>query len=246
MEHPPEPLRREVSTYLSWAAGAESDRAVAARTFHLTSAYEPTDFAALSDRLATADATGSFSILARDLDEQAEAVAELAADGHEIALHGLRHTTFGDVDYDVAHDEIATALDTLEDAAGVRPRGFHVPFMDASSGAVRAAAELDLEWVLGQPTDEPPAELTILDPVAPWDTRLLEEGHDPPAAFDRLDRPPGADEAFLMHPNVQAFYDGDPAFDAWLDSRSPATVDESLSGDGEPLVLDCVRPMRVA
>ncbi|MFB6309611.1 MAG: polysaccharide deacetylase family protein [Salinirussus sp.] len=245
METPPEPLRREVSTYLSWAADAEGERAIAARTFHLTAAYEPADFAALSDRLSAADATGSFSILARDLDEQAEAVADLAADGHEIALHGLRHATYSGVDYDDAHDELSTAMDAIEDATGIQPEGFHVPFMGASAGTVRAADELGIEWLLGRPDGGTSHDLTVLDPVAPWDTRLLEDGQEPAAAFERLNRPPGTDEAFLMHPNVQEFYDGSAAFDDWLASRSPGAVIDALSGTDEPLVLDCVRPLRV-
>jgi peptidoglycan/xylan/chitin deacetylase (PgdA/CDA1 family) len=240
-----DPLRREVKTFLSFVAGADSERALDARTFHVTATYDERDFAALSERLADAGATGSFSMLARDLDVQAEAVAALADDGHEIALHGLRHTTFGGVDYDAAHDELATALSRFEDAAGVRPSGFHVPFMETSEGTVRAAADLGIEWLLGRP-ETTSGDLTVVEPVAPWDTRLLEGGDALADAFETLDVSPADDEVFLMHPNLQAHYGATDAFVAWLDSRSPVSVAEALDTGGEGVVFDCVKPIRVA
>ncbi len=245
MDPVPDPLRREVRTFLSFVAGADSERALDARTFHVTATYDDGDFTSLAGRLADASATGSFSILARDLDVQADAVAALADKGHEIALHGLRHTTFAGVDYDVAHDELSTALSRFEDRADITPTGFHVPFMETSEGTVRAAAELGIEWLLGRP-ESTNGDLTILEPVTPWDTRLLEGGDTPEEALATLDAPPGDDEVFLMHPNLQAFYGAGDAFDRWLDSRSPVTIADALESGGEGVVLDCVKPIRVA
>jgi hypothetical protein len=244
MDPDPAALRREVRTFLEFVSRADSARTLDARAFHVTSTYETADFGALSTRLADAGATGSVSILARDLDHQAEAVAALADDGHEIALHGLRHTSFEAVDYDTAHAELSTALSRFEDAAGVRPDGFHVPFMGTSVGTVRAAADLGLSWLLGRPEVAAP-DLTVVEPVDPWDFRLFEDGLAPAEAFDRLDGPPAGDEVFLAHPNLYPFYGATDAFEAWLASRSPVSVAEAVGSGGEGLVLDCLAPIRV-
>ena len=244
MEPVSEAARREMHTFLSFVSGAENERAIAARTFHVTATYDESDFAALADRLAAADATGSFSILARDLDDLGGTVAALDEAGHEVVLHGLRHTSFGDVDYDTAHDELSRALDRFEDTAGVRPTGFHVPFMETSAGTLRAADELGIDWLLGRTEADVPAGLTRLDPVAPWDTRLLEGGTDPDDAFEQLAGAPATDEVFLMHPNLHEYYGANAAFDAWLDDRSPTTVAAAIKGNGAGVVLDCVKPIR--
>jgi hypothetical protein len=237
-------LWREMRTFLEFVSRADSPRTLDARTHHVTAPYRTVDFNELSARLTDAGATGSVSILARDLDSQAEAVAALAADGHEIVLHGLRHTTFESVDYETAHAELSTALSQFEDVAGLTPSGFHVPFMDMSEGTVRAATELGLSWVLGRPEVAVP-ELTVVEPVEPWDFHLFENGEAPEDAFDRLDEPPAAGEVFLMHPNLHPFYGATDAFETWLKSRAPVSVDQAITSGDEALVLDCLAPIRV-
>jgi len=245
MDPVPEAKRREVKTFLSFVSGADSERAVDARTFHITATYDTGDFAALSEGLLDAGATGSFSMLARDLDVQAEAVETLADDGHEITLHGYRHTSFGDAPYETAHEELSAALDAFDDATGVRPTGFHVAFMDVSEGTLRAAAELDIEWLLGRPEDTVPDGLTTVQPVSPWDTRLLEGGESSEATFERLGDDAEDGAVFLCHPNLHEYYGASDAFDGWVADHRPAAVAEMLADGGVGMVVDCVKPIRV-
>lgn len=245
MDPVPEAMRREVETFLSFVAGAETDEAVAARTFHITATYGADDYAGLADRLDAAGATGSFSVLARDLDFLGDAVAALDDAGHEIVLHGKRHTSFGEVDYETARDELAAALDAFEDAADVRPTGFHVPFMDTSAGTIRAASELGIEWVLGRTDADPPDELVLHEPIAPWDSRLLEGGTAPAAAFEELAGRADEDAPYLLHPNLQEYHGASEAFDAFLETVGPVTVALALDGGGAGMVIDCAKPIRV-
>lgn len=247
MEPVPEAKRREVNTFLSFVADAETDRAIDARTFHVTAAYTEGDFRALSDRLIDRGIRASFSFLARDLDELAGAMRALHDAGHELVLHGYRHTSFGSVPYDIAHDELSTAIEAFEDTINTRPTGLHVAFMDASEGTLRAAADVGIEWVLGRCAGRVPNGVTLVSPVSPWDTRLLEAGTEPAAVFEQLGQGRDDDEGvFLCHPNLHEYYDAQRAFDTWLDSTKLAPVATAHSDTGTGLVLDCVRPLRVA
>lgn len=245
MEPVPEALRREVNTFLSFVANAESARAIDARTFHVTASYAEDDFIALAKRLEAHDVRASFSFLARDLDELGGAVEAVHAAGHEIVVHGYRHTSFGDVPYTIAHEELSQAIGAFEETIGTAPSGLHVAFMDTSAGSLRAARELGIEWVLGRTTATVPDEITMVAPVAPWDTRLLEAGTAPTAVFEQLGQTVDSDAVFLCHPNLHEYYGASDAFDAWLATTQLGPVAETLGDSRGGLVLDCVRPLRI-
>lgn len=111
--------------------------------------YERSDFENLSTTLRENDSSGSFAFLGRDAHEQAEIIEALDDDGHEIAFHSHRHHTYGDLSYDEAYDEITTGLAAIEDATGVSPDGFFIPFFELSDDSLRAIEEVGFEWVLG-------------------------------------------------------------------------------------------------
>ena len=74
--------------------------------------------------------------------------AEVAAAGHEIAVHGDEHRNMLRRMPGAAADDIRRCRDTLADLAGVQPRWFRPPFGILSYGALRGAKRVDLSTVL--------------------------------------------------------------------------------------------------
>jgi peptidoglycan/xylan/chitin deacetylase (PgdA/CDA1 family) len=74
--------------------------------------------------------------------------AEVAAAGHEVAVHGEIHRSMlWRAPWSVV-DDVARGRDAVADATGVEPRFFRPPFGMLSGGALRAAARSDLDTVL--------------------------------------------------------------------------------------------------
>jgi len=240
--------RREVQAYFSFVAGAETDRAVRARTYHVLREFSDADFAGVLDAFDAVDATATVAFLGRDADDRASLTADVVDRGHEVACHGHRHVSFGELSSDVARADLSTAAAAIEAASDVRPTGFFAPFKGTSEGTLRAASELDFEWVLGSPDDAAvPADLRVLNSVYPHDTRLLEGGTSPAATFERLEAAAEPGATFLFHPNMLEYYDAMAEFEAWIEAVQPVSVGEQLAGGGEDagVVLDCLRPMRI-
>jgi peptidoglycan/xylan/chitin deacetylase (PgdA/CDA1 family) len=238
------PVLREFETWLSLFTDGDLPPEHEWKAWFCVAEYERPDFEAVADRLADAGGAGSFAFLGRDADDQAEIIAALDDAGHEVVLHSHRHHAYGDLDYDDAHDALTTGLTAVEDATGVRPRGFFAPFLELSDGAVDAVVDVDFDRVLGQ-TDRDPDGVEITPPVIPFDTRLLVE-HDPADAMARLrEQAEAGDGPFLFHPPVVEYFDGMDPFVDWIDAVAPTTVADALAGDGPGVVLDCVRPVRV-
>ena len=74
--------------------------------------------------------------------------AEVAAAGHEVAVHGETHRNMLRRTPVSVADDIARGRDTVADATGRRARLFRPPFGMLSGGAVRAAPRLELDTVL--------------------------------------------------------------------------------------------------
>jgi peptidoglycan/xylan/chitin deacetylase (PgdA/CDA1 family) len=74
--------------------------------------------------------------------------AEVAAAGHEIAVHGDEHRNMLRRMPGAAADDVRRCRDTLADLTGVQPRWFRPPFGILSYGAMRAAKRVDLTPVL--------------------------------------------------------------------------------------------------
>ena len=75
-------------------------------------------------------------------------VAEVAAAGHEVAVHGFEHRNMLRRLPGSARDDIRRCRDTVADSAGVEPVWFRPPFGILSYGAVRGAREAGLTTVL--------------------------------------------------------------------------------------------------
>ncbi len=74
--------------------------------------------------------------------------AEVAAAGHEVAVHGESHRSMlWRTPWSVV-DDVERGLAVVADATGVEPRHFRPPYGMLSGGALRAAARCDLDTVL--------------------------------------------------------------------------------------------------
>jgi len=109
---------------------------------------DPASTPAFLDLLAERRARATFFLLGSMVAAAPRLAAEIAAAGHEIAVHGFDHRytilrTPGDV-----FDDLARARDTVSAATGQRPRFFRPPYGVLSSGAVLAARRLELTPVL--------------------------------------------------------------------------------------------------
>ncbi len=111
------------------------------------------------DLLSRRDVRATFFMLGSMAAAAPGMAGEIAAAGHEIAVHGWDHrylTLRGPV---AAYDDIARARDTIADATGRVPAFFRPPYGVLSGGALLAARRLTLrpllwtcwgrEWVPG-------------------------------------------------------------------------------------------------
>lgn len=255
----PDEKRRSVEPYLKFLRRLDEDVPLDTRLFHVLYEFTGDDLARLSDALADAGVVAGLSVPAVHIDTRdgiADAVERFLADGHELVVHGYRHTSFLDASYDTAHEELSRSLDIVASVTDGPPTGFHVPYLSASDGTLRAAADLDFEWVVGRRVDGESSagrtgaasDLTLLQPVHPYDLQLLERGLTPTAAFRRLEEKTDESSLLLCHPNVHLYHEATGAFDDWLRERSfSAPGDLARSRNGGPgLLLDCFPPFRVA
>jgi peptidoglycan-N-acetylglucosamine deacetylase len=74
--------------------------------------------------------------------------SEVAAAGHEVAVHGDRHRTLLRLGPSATRDDIRRALDIVGSATGVAPRWYRPPFGTLSVGGLLAARGLGLDVVL--------------------------------------------------------------------------------------------------
>lgn len=246
--------RRAVEPYLKFLRRLDDDVDLDTRVGHILDEYTGEDVTALAATLDDVGVTAGFSVPAVHLEERdaiRAAVGDLADEGHEVLLHGYRHTSFLDVPYETAVDELSRASEVLTAVTGREPTGFHVPYGAASEGALEAASELGVEWIVGSGPDTVDGDehdLTLMQPSRPYDLQLLERGVDPVAAFERLSDNAEADSVFLCHPNVHFRPGASEAFVDWLAVERPSSPAAVAANPetGPGLLLDCFPPFRVA
>jgi peptidoglycan/xylan/chitin deacetylase (PgdA/CDA1 family) len=90
----------------------------------------------------------TFFMLGEMVRRAPERAAEVAAAGHEVAVHGDGHVSMLRRLPRGAHDDIARGVDAIVTATGVQPHWFRPPYGTLSAGALRAAQQLGLETVL--------------------------------------------------------------------------------------------------
>jgi peptidoglycan-N-acetylglucosamine deacetylase len=109
---------------------------------------DPASTPAFLDLLAGRDLHATFFLLGSMVARTPRLAGDIAAAGHEIAVHGWDHRyTILRSPWDVFGD-LARARDAVSGATGQRPRFFRPPYGVLSSGAVLAARRLGLTPVL--------------------------------------------------------------------------------------------------
>jgi peptidoglycan-N-acetylglucosamine deacetylase len=109
---------------------------------------DPATTPAFLDLLEARHVRATFFLLGSMVARAPELAAEIAASGHEIAVHGWDHRyTIARSPWDV-HRDLARARDAVSAATGMPPRFFRPPYGVLSSGAILAARRLGLSPML--------------------------------------------------------------------------------------------------
>lgn len=120
--------KREVEAFFEFVSTADTERAIKARSYHVLGEYTAADFETTSQMFTDAGGSASFAFLGRDVNDQQSIIETVDDAGHEVVLHGHRHVSFGDLDYDTAYSDLSKGLSSIEDETGIRPQGFFAPF----------------------------------------------------------------------------------------------------------------------
>jgi peptidoglycan/xylan/chitin deacetylase (PgdA/CDA1 family) len=92
---------------------------------------------AVLEHLARADARATFFLVGEQVDRLPALAAEIAAAGHEIGIHGYRHTLLlRRTPWGLA-DDLDRAADTIATATGSEPRVYRPPYGVLSLAALR-------------------------------------------------------------------------------------------------------------
>ncbi|WP_376098265.1 polysaccharide deacetylase family protein [Roseomonas sp. CCTCC AB2023176] len=94
---------------------------------------------ALLDRLDGWDVRGTFFVLGGVAEEDPGLVRAIAARGHEVASHGLRHLPLGGLDAAAIAREARRAREVLEDLTGTAVTGFRAPYFSLTTDAAAEA-----------------------------------------------------------------------------------------------------------
>lgn len=87
----------------------------------------------------------------------------LAADGHEIAIHGWIHELNSVLPYAAERDLLLRSAETIEKIIGVRPVGLRTPSWDFSPHTLRIVKEMGLHYDSSLMSDEDCYELLLDD-----------------------------------------------------------------------------------
>ena len=98
--------------------------------------------------LATWEVRATFFMLGAMAAREPGLAAEVAAAGHEVAVHGWAHRYTVLRSPGAVRDDLARARDAVADAPGARPRFYRPPYGVLSAGALAAARRLGLTPVL--------------------------------------------------------------------------------------------------
>jgi peptidoglycan-N-acetylglucosamine deacetylase len=103
---------------------------------------------AILELLARAGARATFFVVGEQVRRRPQLVAEIAAAGHQVALHGDRHRLQLRCSQRQIADDIARGVLTIEDAIGASPTLHRPPYGIYSPAGLRAARGLGLRPLL--------------------------------------------------------------------------------------------------
>ena len=127
-------------------ASAIADRNAVALTFD--DGPHPQGTPAVLDRLAEFDVRATFFVTGEQVARNPALAREIAAAGHELALHGYRHRFQLSLGPGGTWDDILRARDELTQATGVDASFYRPPYGVANAAAIVSARKLGLRVVL--------------------------------------------------------------------------------------------------
>jgi peptidoglycan-N-acetylglucosamine deacetylase len=147
-------IRHAVAPHLPGAAHSlEVSRTLPAAATGIAITFDdgphPEGTPAVLDVLARAGARATFFVIGEQLEKRPGLVREIAARGHEVALHGYRHRLQLRLSPAAVRADVSRGAAAIEDATGEAPR-YHRPpygvYSLAGLAAVRAADLKPLLW----------------------------------------------------------------------------------------------------
>jgi peptidoglycan/xylan/chitin deacetylase (PgdA/CDA1 family) len=161
------------------------------RTEHVALTFDdgpdPLGTPRILDVLADLEVKATFFLLGEQVVRYPDIAKRVAAEGHEIALHGWHHRYSLLVPPRPLRRSLDRALEVIDTATGATPRWYRPPYGVATAGTFRAAKDLGLTTVLWsqwgldwQPTATSSSVLAALaggrhGGVGPGDTILLHD-----------------------------------------------------------------------
>ncbi len=103
---------------------------------------------AVLDVLARADARATFFLIGEQVERRPELAAEIAAQGHAIALHGYRHRLQLRLSATDVQADLSRGAAAIEHATGIQARHHRPPYGIYSPSGLRAARQADLKPLL--------------------------------------------------------------------------------------------------
>jgi peptidoglycan/xylan/chitin deacetylase (PgdA/CDA1 family) len=103
---------------------------------------------AVLEALAVAGAIATFYLVGEQVERWPGLAARIAAEGHEIALHGQIHRLLLRRPVHTLRTDLLRALDVIGEATGRAPTSYRAPYGVFSAGALSLARELGLEPLL--------------------------------------------------------------------------------------------------
>ena len=103
---------------------------------------------AVLELLAGGDAPATFFLVGEQVERRPGLAAEIAAAGHEIALHCQRHRSLLRLGPRAVRDDLARAFETIVGATGVEPRLYRPPYGVLNTAALAYARRRGWETVL--------------------------------------------------------------------------------------------------
>jgi peptidoglycan/xylan/chitin deacetylase (PgdA/CDA1 family) len=109
---------------------------------------DPSSTPAILDQLDVLGWRATFFLLGPMVRRSPSLALELAARGHEVAVHGDEHRSHLRRTPSAIRDDVTRAHDSIAEATGVAPMWFRPPYGALSAGSLRAAHQLGLQTVL--------------------------------------------------------------------------------------------------
>lgn len=109
---------------------------------------DPLSTPSFLDQLDVLGWRATFFLLGPMVRRAPDLAAELAARGHEVAVHGDEHRSHLHRSPAAIRDDVARARDSIAEATGAAPVWFRPPFGALSAGSLTAAHQLGLRPVL--------------------------------------------------------------------------------------------------